>query len=504
MSSLPVEGRRVLADVHACFLASACLVLGLSGLIFGYDIGVISGALPHLTDEFSLSPMQQGTVVSLLALGSMFAGPIGGYVCDRIGRKPTIFVQNLLFASGTLCVVLARSVSMLCLGRVLMGGGSAFSAVASLSYLCELSPLEIRGIVTSAYEMLVVTGILLAWVADYVFVGASASWRWMFGTILVAIVVQTVTVLLLPESPRWLLLKGYEEEGAAVLQRLYHTPAVAEHELSLLRAELKEDMAVDAAAHGTGTAVAQPLEPMAELWAWRAPALLALMVALFMQMSGGVAVRNYAGSILVQAGFGPLAVGRMLLSLGVIKVLCTALAIAIVDIVGRRVLMLIGVGMMTAGMGVLGVSLGGGIPFLASAGPLIGCALVIAGYSYSFGPLAWLLWAEIFPTGHRGAMIGLSSFFSNAIMFLNNLFFQPLAARMGLAALCGVYCAINVIAFGAFAYLCVETMAASPEETREKLERRLLIGQPAQAGPRLSAAQSSPGFVRHSTSQLLF
>ena len=150
------------AEINYRFLVLACLVLGTSGLIFGYDIGVISGALPAITKRFALKPIDSGLVVGLLAIGSMFGGLFGGYVCDAIGRWRTVQLQNALFATGTLVIAYAESTAALMAGRFVLGLGSGFSAVASLAYLCEVSPLHIRGLVTSAFEMLVVTGTIPA------------------------------------------------------------------------------------------------------------------------------------------------------------------------------------------------------------------------------------------------------------------------------------------------------------------------------------------------------
>ena len=206
-------------------------------------------------------------------------------------------------------------------------------------------------------------------------------------------------------------------------------------------------------------------------------------------------VRNYAGAIFQHAGVSAQRGGQFLMVLGGAKFGVTGLSIALVDVTGRRPLLLVGIACMAAGMGILAVVFALP-PSEGSLLPLAGCALVIAGYAFSYGPLAWLLWAELFPTRHRGEMIGLSSFVANLCMFLNNLWFAPLAAALGsLAPLFGAYCASNLLALALFAWLLPETQGATAEEVRDAARARLgcKCGQSGNAPRRLPAgAETAP------------
>ncbi|KAG8457854.1 hypothetical protein KFE25_005123 [Diacronema lutheri] len=496
------------ADVNYRFLLQACAVLGLSGLIYGYDIGVISGALPVMSARFALTPVEEGLVVSLLAMGSACGGVLAGLVCDRVGRKRTVHVQNVLFAVGTLCIASAQVKSIVMFGRFVLGVGAAFSAVASLAYLCELAPLPIRGWVTSAYEVLVVTGILVAWVADYAFARREDGWRWMFGCILLAVITQTIGIFQMPESPRWLLARGDARASRRAIRRAFTSEGAADSAMRRLQQEellaRASDAAVLAADVASASAARAPHWPLAAsptatsaapaagcaralagfakpLWLWRHSLSLGVLIGLCMHFSGGVTVLNFAGEIFLRAGIDAERGGQFLIYLGLVKFGVTFVSIGLVDTAGRRPLLLGGICSMAVGMAVLAWACRQP-PSATSLLPLGGCVLVIVGYAFSYGPLAWLLWAELFPTAHRGEMIGLVSFLSNLCMFVNNFLFAPLGAALGsLAPVFAAYATANVAALLLLGYLLPETRGALAEGTRDELRRRFACAGIARA-----------------------
>ncbi|KAG8463629.1 hypothetical protein KFE25_003902 [Diacronema lutheri] len=483
------------ADINALFLLYACAALGASGLVFGYDIGVISGALPLVREAFAFDTFETGLFVALPGLGAALGGPFAGLMCDALGRKRTVFAQNALVSAGVLLISLAQRHWHLYVGRFVMGIGGSFAAVASLAYLCELAPLSARGLVTSVFELLVVLGMLCAWVADWALLD-SLGWRAMFALVLVVVAAQILAVLPLAESASWLLVHGERDECVRAIRRVYTSAEAAAREVERLEAELAQ-LRAHAAVPGARASDA--------LREWRCPLALGLLLGVCMFLSGGVALRTYAVEVFRAAGLSAEHAGRLLVCLGVVKVVCTALAIALVDTVGRRPLLLTGVALMTAGFATLaasGAALAAGRRDADGLGALFGSALVISGYSYSFGPLTWLLWAELFPTALRGKAIGILNTASWIFGTAANFVFAPLQERIGSARLFCAFAVINCASFGLLAAAVVESSAKFPEQVREELEamaqrgvRALNCRSPADASR--GACIGEPGRAHH-------
>jgi MFS family permease len=208
-------------DHHKSFLVKAVIIVGGGGLIFGYDIGVISGTLPTITDQFNLSPYEEGLVVSILYAGSIIGSIFGGPICDAIGRWKTIQLQNVIFIIGALITGLATNLSALCVGRFFVGVASAISGLADVPYLTEIARPEYRGILSGQYEILVGAGILLSFCLDLAFISFHNGWRWAFLLPGIFALAQSAGLLLLPESPRWLISKGRHDEAVRASQFIY-------------------------------------------------------------------------------------------------------------------------------------------------------------------------------------------------------------------------------------------------------------------------------------------
>lgn len=548
--SLPTSVSLSSGDVNYAFLVRASVTLGLSGLIFGYSLGVITGALAQMREEFGLDDLEEGLVVSLLSLGATCGGLVGGAVCDRVGRRRTVHVQNLLFTAGTLLICTAQRVAAVYAGRFVVGLGAAFSAVASLAYLAEVSPPHVRGIVTSAYEMLIVTGIEAAWSVDLGFSSVRGGWRAMFTAVLLPVVVQTLGMCGLPESPRWLFVQGRTAESLRALRAAYTSDAAAERELTRIAAEAAEAGVVLAGAElssarrmglaaalgatdaapaaaqpenapsgklriGGGTCLHACADTLARVRQWLGPLALASLVSFFAGFSAGNVIRNYAEQVLVDAGASTEEAATALVWLGAVKIGLTALTISLVDVIGRRPLLLTGAALGAAGVGVLvvhfasmadaGMTSGEGEGALADPArssapaqspgvdllvPIVGCGLVIGGYSLSYGPLAWVLFAELFPTELRGQLIGASAVLLNACIFGNMMMFEPLEASAGGTVAFAVYGSLSVLALVLFCWLLPETRGSSPELIRAALGARALC-RTRHAAPQREASTRS-------------
>lgn len=212
---------REMEDQERTFLIKAAVIVGSGGLIFGYDIGVISGTLGALTNHFNLNSYEQGLVVSILNAGSIVGCVFGGPMCDILGRWKTIQIQNAVFVLGALLSGLANDLPTLCIGRFLVGVASALSGLADVPYLVEISPAQYRGILSGQYEILVAAGVLLSFCLDLAFSTFPNGWRVAFIFPSILALAQSFAMMLLPESPKWLLSKGLLAKARTAMRDIY-------------------------------------------------------------------------------------------------------------------------------------------------------------------------------------------------------------------------------------------------------------------------------------------
>ncbi|HEX8103148.1 MAG TPA: MFS transporter, partial [Solirubrobacteraceae bacterium] len=219
------------------FLLGVAVVAALGGFLFGYDTGVISGALLFLKDDFgpaTLSSFEQGAVVSGLLLGAALGAVAGGSVSNRFGRRPTLVATALVFIAGILVVVVSQSVVVLVAGRFVIGLGVGAASTTVPLYLSEVAPPAVRGRIVSLNQLMIVTGIVTAYLVDYA-LASSGEWRWMFGLGIVPAIGLAVGMLFLPESPRWLVARGRVEEARAILARTHDEASLDEEVAAVAR-----------------------------------------------------------------------------------------------------------------------------------------------------------------------------------------------------------------------------------------------------------------------------
>jgi len=223
VSSSGREHQRV-ATLPSWFVVQLTVTASLGGCLFGYDMGAISGTLPQLTNTFDLNDRQKELAVSILYVGGAIGACIGGSLCDRIGRKVTIMLTDVVFILGALLLYFASVYSEVVIGRFVVGIGVAVSGIADVSYLYECSPIEWRGSIVSVNEACISLGFLLAYIAGYVFTDKGAEeWRVVFGVAGILAAIQFIGMLVLPESPAWLTEKGYAEAANRALERINGT-----------------------------------------------------------------------------------------------------------------------------------------------------------------------------------------------------------------------------------------------------------------------------------------
>ncbi len=387
----------------AWYVLSVTLVAAIGGLIFGFDTAIVAGATRYMKEQFSLDSLQEGWAVAVVLVGCMFGAGLAGPISDRIGRRRFMLVSAVLFLVSAVGCALPRTISEFMAFRFVGGLGIGSAAVLSPLYIAEIAPARARGALVSVNQLAIVTGILLAYFVNWAFAGAGpANWRWMYAMGAVPSVLFFLLLLGVPESPRWLVKNGREDEARTVLTRADSAEAAA----AGIR-DIKDALAV------------------------------------FQQVTGINAILYYAPRIFEGAGFERMsAIGQSTI-VGLVNMLFTVVAIVLADRVGRRPLLLAA----TAGMGVSLVLLGAAFkfPFLPASALLFVILLYIAFFASAMGPLVWVVMAEIFPIKVRGAAMGLATlvlWFSDFVVTLTfpviSDRFHPSSAFWLYAAMCAL------------------------------------------------------------------
>lgn len=222
------------------FLLMAACTAAIGGIMFGYDVGVISGALLQLRQEFHLSCNQQAILVSFLLLGATIGAIVSGFLVDLLGRKLTILVNGIIFTLGSITLALAKSFYILVCGRLLLGCAVSISAVAECIYISEIAPAKRRGLLVSFNELGITLGLLISYLVNFLFIDVNHGWRYMFGIAAFPAIFQVVAMFFLPKSPRFLLMKGKERQAARILKRL-HGQTMMEVQLNSIKMALLKE-----------------------------------------------------------------------------------------------------------------------------------------------------------------------------------------------------------------------------------------------------------------------
>ena len=435
----------------------------LGGVLFGYDTGVISGALLFIPNDFKLTPFLQGAIVAGLLLGAMIGAAFAGRLSDRLGRRRLIIIAAVVFTGGALLAAAAPTVWVLIAARVIIGLAVGSAALVVPLYLSEIAPTEVRGAITSLNQLMIVCGILAAFIVNAI-LASSGDWRLMLGLAAVPSMVLLVGMLFMPETPRYLVHTGEEKTAHKVLEELPGDERPEER--------IEEIRDVDSEEEGeTG---------LAALWRakWVRPALLvATGLAVFQQLVGINTIIYYAPTTLTNVGFAKTSAIYANLIIGVINVGMTVIAIKIIDRVGRKPMLFAGVAGMVTSLLVLGISLSAlptphhpGDP--AAIITLVCLATFIASFAATWGPVVWVMIPEVLPLSVRGTAMGVAVFGNWAANFAVSQTFPPLLKALGPGTVFIGYAVLGVIA-GLFVKAFVtETKGHSLEEIEADLQRR--------------------------------
>ena len=440
--------------VNFRYLLTISLVTALGGLLFGFDISVISGTIPFLQEVFNLNEAMKGWVVSSALIGCIIGASFAGRLGDKFGRKKVLLVTSILFAVSAIGSGIANSIPTFVLYRILGGFAVGGASVLAPMYIAEVSPAQLRGRMVSINQLTIVIGISLAYYSNYFLlqVGENA-WRWMFAAEALPALFFFFALFIVPESPRWLVARNRENDAKQVLTKVAGTD-FANFELSEIKASL-----VGNEKRGT----------LKQLFNKKYSFILFLgiFLAVFQQWSGINVIFFYAPDIFAKANLGVDAALFQTTLIGLMNIVFTILAMRVIDKIGRKLLMLIG----AAGMAICYVVIG----FLFSTGRtddwLLLTFIIItpAFFAFGLGPTVWVVLSEIFPNKIRGAAMSVATFSLWVACYLLTLTFPVFVELFNASNTFWLYSVICIIGFLVILKYLPETKGISLEQLEKKL-----------------------------------
>jgi MFS transporter, SP family, arabinose:H+ symporter len=425
------------------------VVAAVSGLLFGFDIAVINGAILFLRQEFGLSEVETEAAASSLLAGCVGGASVAGWLSDRFGRRKTLLWCALLFAASAVGAALPHTLGQFAAARFV--GGIAIGAASLLApmYIAEVAPAAIRGRLVALNQMAIVTGILLAYLVNWGFSFQGAgSWRWMFAAAAVPSIAFFVALFFVPESPRWLAEQDQDAAAFTVLARV-NGQAIATTELAQIREAIAEE---------SGT-LAELLEP-----GYRRALLVAVALAVLQQITGINTVLFYGSVIFKEhvGGQGDSAALGANVIIGLVNLLATIVALKFVDRYGRRPLLMISSAVMAVGQLALGAA------FLLPSPPpalvLSAMLLCVASFAVGLGPCVWVVLSEIFPNRVRGRAMSIATVSLWVACFALTMTFLSLAKAITPTGAFWLYAMMCLVTFWIVWKVTPETKGRSLED----------------------------------------
>jgi SP family galactose:H+ symporter-like MFS transporter len=437
------------------FALFVSVVAALGGFLFGYNTSVISGALLFLVNDLKLSTFQQELVVSTLLIGALLGSLCGGFLADFFGRKKTLFTTAVLFFIGTFFLTEAADFEELLLGRFISGFAIGLASVAVPLYIAEMAPCDRRGVYVSLNQLMITLGVLVAYIVCYLY-AVRQEWREMFGFGFVPLSIQFIGLFFIPETPAWLMTHHRKEAAEKVLHKL----RIAHPAQHLVEVEAKEDTPKSS----SWSALFKPTVKKAFF--------VGIGVSVFQQITGINAVVYYAPKIFQLAGYHTAEMATFVtMLLGCVNAGMTVIALWLIDRLGRRPLLMIGLIGMSLSLGVLGLFFyhPGSQDSLMAAGALM---IYIAFFAISLGPIAWLIISEIYPLGIRGRAMGAATFANWASNYVISLTFLSLIQLVGASFTFWLYMIISLIGLWFVYKMVPETKGKTFEEIQAFWEKK--------------------------------
>jgi sugar porter (SP) family MFS transporter len=400
---------------NKALVAVIATVAATGGLLFGFDTGVISGAIPFFQKAFNIENNWVEIITTAGLVGAVIGAMFSGRIVDNIGRKKVILAAGIIFIIGAIWSGASSSAVMLMFARFFLGLAIGISSFTAPLYIAEISPTKSRGTLVSMFQLLITIGIMVSYLSDSAFAVPDTdpafvtAWRPMFYVGVIPALIMFIGMLFLPETPRWLISKGYEDKCREVLQKV-EEPQLVEEVIT----KMKEDLEADKRNKVDWKLIFQK-------W-MKVPLFIAIGIMFVQQFTGINTIIYYSPKIFLMSGFADAkAAVWASVSVGVVNVLFTILSLFMIDKLGRRKLYFIGLAGMVIALAALGI-LFANVGSLSASLKWVTISLVwlyIAFFAISLGPLGWLIISEVFPLSVRGigSSIGaLSNWLFNAVV----------------------------------------------------------------------------------------
>ena len=435
-----------------------CVLAALAGLMFGLDIGVISGATQFIQKEFGISDHTIEWIVSSMMFGAAVGAAGAGWMSASLGRKRSLILAAILFVAGSLLCGAAWSLQTLIAARIVLGLAIGLAAFTAPLYLAEVASEDNRGAMISLYQLMITIGILVAFLSDTAF-SYSGNWRWMLGIIAIPGGLFLFGVLLLPDSPRWLMMRNRKDEAISVLQRLRGDAQIVAREAADIEEQLRTPQ--------------RGWHLFLENSNFRRSVAFGVMLQLVQQFTGMNVVMYYAPRIFQDMGYDTASQMWFTAAVGLTNVLATFIAIGLVDRWGRKPILYTGFSVMAVGLGIVGTMMHLGISSHGEQTLTVAMLLLfIVGFAMSAGPLVWTICSEVQPLKGRDFGIGCSTFTNWIANMIVGATFLSLLNGIGHAATFWLYAGLNLL-FLIFTYALIpETKGV----TLEQIERKLMSG----------------------------
>lgn len=430
------------------FIVLVSFIAALGGLLFGYDTAIISGTIPYITSYFKLDEYMLGWSVSSILIGCAIGAMLAGKFADKYGRRFALIVCAILFAVSGIGAGISTGLFEFVLFRLLGGLGVGAAAMVSPMYIAEMAPAKWRGRLVACYQLAIVIGILIAYFANYLFDGLGENnWRWMFASQAAPSLLFLGLLLLVPETPRWLIMKGKKAAAKTILEKIAETESIEEEVAEIENSfHAKHSVSIKQLFSKTYRPV---------LW-------IGIIVAIFQQVTGINSIIYYAPVIFKETGISGSSSLLQTIAIGVVNIISTFIAIGLVDKIGRKKLLLTGCVLM--GLSLVAVGLCFRYNYFDNYIVLVFMLLYVASFGATMGAVVWVYISEIFPNLIRSLALSIATLSLWLADFAVTLSFPVMTKHLGVSYTMFCYALLCAVAFVYMLFKVKETKGRSLEE----------------------------------------